>query len=146
MFLGTWGTEVPNQRASLGPNLKLGSGLGAARCLLGRPELGGESGRLATPQATGGVQPPVDIYASAVHHLDVASEGRLSGDAPAELPSDWAKAEGTILHDLISYMLRLSRAHQASRDPDIAELKALCPSTPMTRLNSKCHDSWSASA
>ena len=35
--------------------------------------------------------------------------------------------EGYNLHDMVTYLHRLKRAHDSSRDPDIVKLKDLCP-------------------
>lgn len=62
-----------------------------------------------------GLLPWSDVCAEAMHKLDGAAEGRLSGIQNADyeqgsFPSPWAVFEGQLLHDMIAYVHRLGCA------------------------------------
>ena len=81
-------------------------------------------------KALQGLQPCASVYAAAVRMFD-AGMGWTIGNVPTDQrnpkagPSSFAQLEGQTLHDLISYIHKLKRSHEGTRDPDIAELKAV---------------------
>ena len=91
-----------------------------------------------------GVQPAASVYSKSLHKFDQASTFRLSQvqahfKDPRTLESPWSMFEGQVLHDLVSYVHRLHRAHEQSRNPTLQALKHLCPSQPKTQGATQNH-------
>ena len=115
-----------------------------SKVLFGTKNTAGKDGKVKIVQAhikfhapsllsimTGGIQPMAAVYTKALHAFDKSLEWSLGGGSADDHDHDIPRYQ--VLHDMISYMHKLSRNHENSRDPEIAALKQLCPKEALTR-------------